>query len=671
MNESLTLMQALANFHFLRPLWLLALIPALFFFRRLWILESSSTAWQKVIDQSLLPYLLKASRQASKRLPLYLLLAIWVASIIALAGPTWKQQPAPVQQRQDALVILLDLSVPMFATDEEPNRLTVARRKILDLLNQRIEGQTGLIVYSGEAHMVTPLTDDSVSIRAMVPALTPNIMPVRGNNPAHALQMAVELLNDSSINNGRILMLSSGIPAEGNQAIADVMSTAPYPLHIIGVGSESGATIPTANGQVLRNNSGQPVIVQMDRDNLQRIADTSGGLYHDITLDDEDLNYVLDESRMPGSADDYQAADDEVALWEDAGPWLILLVLPLAALSFRRGWVMQLALTCGATWLALAVLPGQPVQAQAQEQEPAQEQSQAQPSQGANTGEDNEIDLTDPLANPALREQLSPNNLDVGEGMQIQTIGNVPSEPGSEAEEDPGFRLRDLFLNREQRAMEALNEGRPAQASQLFEDREWRGSAHYRAGNYAAAIADFSESDDIESLYNLGNALAFAERLQESVAAYTRVLELNPQHQDAAHNKAIVEDLLEQQEQQEQQEQEEQEEQEQQESAEAESEENQDENEPQLEQEQQEQEQQQDQDPQEQETQEQEQQDAETDSSQKNQRSQNSEFEEDQESLEQFLRRIEDEPGELLQRKFQFESRRRMMERRAAEQGAR
>lgn len=661
MNESLTLMQALGNFHFLRPLWLLALIPALFFFRRLWILESSSTAWQKVIDQSLLPYLLKASRQASKRLPLYLLLGVWVASIIALAGPTWKQQPAPVQQRQDALVIVLDLSVPMFATDEEPNRLTVARRKVLDLLNQRIEGQTGLVVYAGEAHMVTPLTDDSVSIRAMVPALTPNIMPVRGNNPAQALQMAVDLLNDSSVNNGRILLLSSGIGPDGNQAIMDVMSTAPYPLHVIGVGTESGATIPTANGQVLRNNSGQPVVVQMNRDNLQRIAETAGGLYHDITLDNEDLDYVLDESRMADSADDYQAADDEVALWEDAGPWLILLVLPLAALCFRRGWVMQLALACGATWMAMAVLPGQPLQAQEAPTENSAEQN----------GEDGDIDLTDPLANPELREQFTPNNLDVGEGMQIQTIGNVPGEEGGATEEDPGFRLRDLFLNREQRAMEALQEQRPAKASQLFEDPEWRGTAHYRAGNYAAAIADFSESDDIESLYNLGNALAFAERLQESVAAYTRVLELNPQHQDAAHNKAIVEDLLEQQEQEQQEQEQQEEEQEQQESAEAQSEENQDENEPQLEQEQQEQEQQQDQDPQDQETPEQEQQDAETDNSQKNQRSQNSEFEEDQESLEQFLRRIEDEPGELLQRKFQFESRRRMMERRAAEQGAR
>ena len=199
---------------------------------------------------------------------------------------------------------------------------------------------------------------------------------------------------------------------------------------------------------------------------------------------------MLAENRMADSADDYQAADDEVALWEDAGPWLILLALPFAALCFRRGWVMQLALACGATWMAMAVLPGQPLHAQESSDSAAQQEQD---------GSDTEVDLTDPLANPELREQYSPNNLDVGEGMQIQTIGNVPDAEGSGEEVDPGFRLRDLFLNREQRAMEALQEERPVQASQLFEDPEWRGTAHYRAGNYAAAIADFSEStNDID-----------------------------------------------------------------------------------------------------------------------------------------------------------------------------
>src|SRR5690606_26068186 len=122
MNESLTLAEAISNFHFLRPLWLLALLPAVFFFRRLWHLDAQGSAWHRVIDQNLLPYLLNVGKNASQRLPLYLLLVVWTLAIIALAGPTWSRQAQPVQQRQDALVIVLDLSLGMFANDFEPNR---------------------------------------------------------------------------------------------------------------------------------------------------------------------------------------------------------------------------------------------------------------------------------------------------------------------------------------------------------------------------------------------------------------------------------------------------------------------------------------------------------------------------------------------------------------------
>ena len=153
MNNSFALAQAISDFHFIRPFWLLALIPALFFFSRLWRLNAQGSAWHKVIDQSLLPYLLNAGKTTSQRLPLILLIIVWVLTTVALAGPTWSKQTQPVQQRQDALVIVLDLTLGMFATDQDPNRITVARRKILDILDIRREGQTGLVVYAGEAHI--------------------------------------------------------------------------------------------------------------------------------------------------------------------------------------------------------------------------------------------------------------------------------------------------------------------------------------------------------------------------------------------------------------------------------------------------------------------------------------------------------------------------------------
>jgi Ca-activated chloride channel family protein len=353
MNDSLTLTQALTDFHFLRPLWLLALLPALFFVRRLWQLDAQGTAWHKVIDQTLLPYLLNSTKNSSQRLPLYMLMVVWTLSVLALAGPTWSKQTQPVQQRQDALVIVLDLTLGMFANDFEPNRITIARRKIMDILDARTEGQTALIVYGGEAHMVTPLTDDSISIRAMVPALNPNIMPVIGNNPGHAVEMARALMDEAASVNGRILLITAGIPEEQNNEIWDTLNDGRYPLNIIGIGSTQGAPIPAANGDFLRDSNGEMVVSTLNRANLVTLSEQVGGQYRDISIDSSDIEAILADSLL-ADADNYLEADEEVELWYDAGPWLLILLVPLCALCFRRGWILQLAIISGALLLGTA-----------------------------------------------------------------------------------------------------------------------------------------------------------------------------------------------------------------------------------------------------------------------------------------------------------------------------
>ncbi len=629
MNDSLTLTQALTDFHFLRPLWLLALLPALFFVRRLWQLDAQGTAWHKVIDQTLLPYLLNSTKNSSQRLPLYMLMVVWTLSVLALAGPTWSKQTQPVQQRQDALVIVLDLTLGMFANDFEPNRITIARRKIMDILDARTEGQTALIVYGGEAHMVTPLTDDSISIRAMVPALNPNIMPVIGNNPGHAVEMARALMDEAAAVNGRILLITAGIPEEQNNEIWDTLNDGRYPLNIIGIGSTQGAPIPAANGDFLRDSNGEMVVSTLNRTNLVTLSEQVGGQYRDISIDSSDIEAILADSLL-ADADNYLEADEEVELWYDAGPWLLILLVPLCALCFRRGWILQLAIISGALLLAA---PPQPAWAQ-------------------------QTNTPIPLSDDGMTDEMMMNQVPVS-GLPGIAIVQEPQT---------GFDIRSLWLNRDQRGVRAMQNDDPVTASTLFENSAWRGAANYRSGNYAGAIAEFSQGEDLDSHFNLGNALAFAERFEESIAAYQSVLDMQPDHADALKNKEIVERLLEEQQQQEeeeqQQEQQEQEEQQQQQAEEEEGEQQEQAPEQEEQQEQQEQQESEEQEPTEQ------QEESENDNANSQQRA-NTEVEEDQESLEQFLRRIEDDPGELLQRKFQFESRRRMIERRAASQAPR
>jgi Ca-activated chloride channel family protein len=260
-----------------------------------------------------------------------------------------------------------------------------------------------------------------------------------------------------------------------------------------------------------------------------------------------------------------------------------------------------------------------------------------------------------PLSDDGMTDEMMMNQVPVG-GLPGIAIVQEPQT---------GFDIRSLWLNRDQRGVRAMQNDDPVTASTLFENSAWRGAANYRSGNYAGAIAEFSLGEDLDSHFNLGNALAFAERFEESIAAYQSVLDIQPDHADALKNKEIVEKLLEEQQQQEeeeqQQEQQEQEEQQQQQAEEEEGEQQEQAPEQEEQQEQQEQQESEEQEPTEQ------QEESENDNANSQQRA-NTEVEEDQESLEQFLRRIEDDPGELLQRKFQFESRRRMIERRAASQ---
>jgi Ca-activated chloride channel family protein len=110
----------------------------------------------------------------------------------------------------------------------------------------------------------------------------------------------------------------------------------------------------------------------------------------------------------------------------------------------------------------------------------------------------------------------------------------------------------DLWLNKNQQAMKALERGDQVDAAALFEDREWRGVASYRAGDYAASAREFAASGDARSLYNLGNAMAQQGEFDAAIDAYEEVLEMDPDNADARYNLDFVRNLRDQQEQQQQ-----------------------------------------------------------------------------------------------------------------------
>ena len=569
------------DFHFLRPVWLLAAIPAILLVGVMWRVNSNVTAWDKAIDKNLLPFLLDRSKNAAQRTPLLMLLFAWILSALSMAGPVWEELPQPVQKREDALVIVLDLSLSMFAPDHNPSRLDLAKRKLRDILALREEGQTALVVYAGDAHTVTPLTDDVVTIDALVPSLSPNIMPLFGSDPIPAIDMAISLLDDIESSDGRILLITDGISGfDQEQLITDQMQDTGYELLVMGVGTEEGAPIRTSDGSFLTDQNGAMVVPTLNRNVLQSLVNRVNGRYHDIQLSDADLAYLLTENTLLDN-EELTEVEEEFDVWNEAGPYLLLLVLPLCALSFRKGWLFT-------TFLAFVI------------------------------------------------------NL------------HLPSKNAL------AFEWIDLWKTKDQQAAEAFADENHELAASLFEQTGWRGAANYRAKNYESAIASFSTTDTADGHYNRGNALALAGNLPEAIAAYDVAISRDPEHADAIYNKEIVERLLEEQEseQGENQEGENQENQSEQNSQSESQEQNQNsENQDQESQEgneEQQQNEQQNEAPEEQES-------SESNSEQNTpSESSNEEFE-DQQALEQWLRRIEDDPGELLRRKFRYQYRQRQL----------
>lgn len=417
---------------------------------------------------------MEAPRGKQSKLPVTLMLIGWLLATVALAGPVWHKLPEPVHQRQNALVVIMDLTRSMYAVDMQPNRLIRERRKLTDLLNERKEGTTALVVFAGDAHVVTPLTDDPNNIKVMIPALRPEIMPVPGSRLTPALKLAYQLFRNGGADDGRILVMTDQI-----RDMASAMALAhahrnQYPVSVIAVGTAQGAPISAArltpNGGYLRDRNGNLIIPKVNFGALQRFAQAAGGRFSRITLNDSDLRYVLPDTPLPGRAK-YKTLQRDFDVWREEGPWLLLLLLPIAAFAFRRGWL----------WSLVPLLF-------------VMHSGQAQAS-------------------------------------LWQDLWKTPYQQGSAA----------------------LKRGDAKQAAQLFKNPAWRATAQYRSKDYAAAAKAFARMDTSNGKYNLGNALAHQGHYKAAIGAYDKALAMNPKNADAAYNKKLLEKLLKQRQQREQQ----------------------------------------------------------------------------------------------------------------------
>ncbi|MGQ8366808.1 vWA domain-containing protein [Glaciecola sp. 1036] len=335
-------MSEFTDFHFLRPLALIGILILPIFSYLLLKVQNRKTAWRSLVPTHLQAHLLSESSKQGYKAPFWMLAFVWIVCCIALAGPTWEKLPQPVYQSQTGKVVLMDMSLSMRSTDVNPDRLTRAKFKALDLIERIDEGEIGLVAYAGDAFVISPLTQDIENIENLLPSLSPEIMPVLGSNPFAGLHQAAELLANAGYTEGDIYWITDGIEYPDVELVQEFMNETSFRLSVLLVGTEQGAPIKLVDGTLLKDNRGNIVLPKVNSRYLTQAFGNKPVKLTEMTTNTSDIERMILSDNTFNR--DVVASDEEIKgdVWRDMGAFLALAILPFALWFFRKGVLFSL-----------------------------------------------------------------------------------------------------------------------------------------------------------------------------------------------------------------------------------------------------------------------------------------------------------------------------------------
>ncbi|MCF7352668.1 VWA domain-containing protein [Vibrio sp. CK2-1] len=329
----------MSDFQLLNPTWLYAIIPAVLL--SVWLYRKPKTT---SLIANHLSQQLGLDQTKTHSSVVGVLLTAWLIAIVALAGPSFQKQQVPSFGVNNARVIVMDMTLSMYATDLAPNRLTQARYKVMDLLPALKEGTTGLVAYSADGYMISPLTHDANTLKNLIPNLSPDIMPTHGSNAGAGVKKAIDMLTQAGHQQGDIILVADGLSSAASDNIATQLKGTNWNLSVMSVGTAQGAPIRLPSGDMFTHN-GVTVVAKADLNALQSLAQTGHGVYTALRTDDVDIQTLAQAlNHVELKTNKQNKGSPELEVHINNGFWLLPILLIFALGAFRRGGIFSLAL---------------------------------------------------------------------------------------------------------------------------------------------------------------------------------------------------------------------------------------------------------------------------------------------------------------------------------------
>lgn len=472
-------------------LYLLFLLPALWVFYK-WAEQRKQKAKARFGNLELISKLQESHSAQKYNLKKYLLILSVFFLIVALSRPQWGTRLVTMTREGIDILIAIDVSSSMSATDIRPNRIAKAKQEVNGLLDKLKGDRVGIVVFAGSAFIFCPLTLDYKAAQMFLDNVEIGVVPKPGTAIGDAIRTSILGFNQKEKKHKVLILLTDGEDhqSEPLQAAEEAAGEG-IKIYSIGIGTEAGEPIPIQDergfvGGFKKDEQGNLVLSRLDQVTLQEMALKTGGKYYQATTGEMELDKIYNEI---SGMEKKELQGNLIIQYEERYQFFLLLSLILLLAEFfisdRRKILARMPIT-----------------------------AESMAKVGA-------ITLIFLFA-----------SVSVAWGDSHSSLNNK----GNEMYKKGDYKKALEFYNQAGIEKPDLPEIRYNLGNSLHQQKEWEKALQ----NYQKALQDTPDLNQAQIYYNMGNTFYRLDKYPEAIEAYKKCLEINPKDEDAKYNLEYV-----------------------------------------------------------------------------------------------------------------------------------